>query len=106
MPKYLVKASYTQEGTKGLLNDGGTKRRAAVEQMMSQIGGKVEAFYYAFGDADAVLIIDAPDNASAAALSMAVNASGAVSLKTIPLLTAEEVDQAAKKKINYRAPGH
>jgi uncharacterized protein with GYD domain len=106
MPKYLVTASYTQEGTKGLLNDGGTKRRAAAEQMMSQIGGKVEAFYYAFGDADAVLIIDAPDNASAAALSMAVNASGAVSLKTIPLLTAEELDQAAKKKISYRAPGH
>ena len=106
MAKYLVKASYTQEGTKGLLKDGGTKRRAAVEQMMSQIGGKVEAFYYAFGDADAVLIIDAPDNASAAALSMAVNASGAVSLKTIPLLTAEELDQAAKKKISYRAPGH
>jgi uncharacterized protein with GYD domain len=106
MPKYLVKASYTQEGTKGLLNDGGTKRRAAVEQMIAQMGGKIEAFYYAFGDADAVVIIDAPDNASAAALSMAVNASGAVSLKTIPLLTAEELDQAAKKKINYRAPGH
>ena len=106
MPKYLVKASYTQEGTKGLLGDGGTKRRAAVEQMMSQIGGKVEAFYYAFGEADAVLIIDAPDNASAAALSMAVNASGAVSLKTIPLLTPEELDQAAKKKVSYRAPGH
>jgi uncharacterized protein with GYD domain len=106
MPKYLVKASYTQEGTKGLLKDGGTKRRAAVEQMISQMGGKVEAFYYAFGDADAVVIIDAPDNASAAALSMAVNASGAVSLKTIPLLTPEELDQAAKKKISYRAPGH
>lgn len=106
MPKYLVTASYTPEGTKGLLNDGGTKRRAAVEQMIAQMGGKIEAFYYAFGDADAVVIIDAPDNASAAALSMAVNASGAVSLKTIPLLTAEELDQAAKKKINYRAPGH
>lgn len=105
MPKYLVQASYTPEGTKGLLKDGGTKRRSAVEQMVSGLGGKLEAFYYAFGDADAYVIVEAPDNVSAAAVSLAVNASGAVSLKTTPLLTAEEIDQAAKRSVTYRPPG-
>ena len=106
MPKYLVQASYTQEGTKGLLKEGGTKRRAAVEQVLKQLGGKLEGFYFGFGDADAVLIIDAPDNVTAVALSLAVNASGAVTLKTVPLVTPEEVDQATKKTVNYRAPGN
>ena len=105
MPKYLVQASYSAEGTKGLLKDGGTKRRGVVEQMITSLGGRLEAFYYAFGEADVYVIVDAPDNASVAALSMAVNASGAVSLKTTPLLTAEDIDQAAKKTVSYRAPG-
>ena len=105
MPKYLVQASYTHEGTKGLLKDGGTKRRTAVEQMVAGLGGKLEAFYYAFGDADAYVIVDAPDNVTAAAVSLAVNASGAVSLKTIPLLTPEDIDQATKKTVSYRLPG-
>ena len=105
MPKYLVEASYSPEGTKGLVKDGGAKRRAAVEQMLSQLGGKLEAFYFGFGDADAVLILDVPDNITAVAVSLAVNGSGAVKLKTIPLLTPEEVDQAAKKSVTYRVPG-
>jgi uncharacterized protein with GYD domain len=105
MPKYLVQASYTQEGTKGLLKEGGTKRRAAVEQLVTQLGGKLEGFYFGFGDADAVVIVDVPDNVTAVALSLAVNASGAVTLKTVPLLTPEEVDQATKKTVSYRAPG-
>ena len=105
MPKYLVQASYTPEGTKGLLKEGGTKRRSVVEQMVSGLGGKLEAFYDAFGDADAYVIVEAPDNAAAAAVSLAVNASGAVSLKTTPLLTPEEIDQAAKRSVSYRPPG-
>ena len=105
MPKVLVQASYTSEGSKGLLKDGGSKRRAAVEQMITGLGGKLETFYYAFGDADAYIIIDAPDTVTAAAVSLAVNASGAVSLRTTPLRTPEEIDQAAKKSIAYRAPG-
>ena len=105
MPKYLVQASYTPDGTKGLLKEGGTKRRSLVEQMVSGLGGKLEAFYYAFGDADAYVIVEAPDNVAAAAVSLAVNASGAVSLKTTPLLTPEEIDQAAKRSVNYRPPG-
>ena len=105
MPKYLLMASYTSEGTKGLLKDGGTKRRAVVDQLVKGLGGQLEAFYYSFGDADALLIIDAPDNSVMAAVSMAVNASGAANLKTSVLLTPEEINQATKKSVNYRAPG-
>ena len=105
MPKYLFEASYTPEGAKGLLKEGGSKRRTAVEKSLKALGAKIEVFYYALGDHDVYLIVDAPDNASAAAVSMAVNATGAVRLKTTVLMTAEEIDSAAKKTVNYRAPG-
>ena len=105
MPKYLVQGSYTADGAKGLLKDGGSKRRAAVEEMAKSYGGKVEAFYYALGDSDVFVIIDGPDNVTGAAASLAVNAVGAVRLKTTPLLTAEGMDKAAKKGVTYRPPG-
>ena len=105
MAKYLYQASYTAEGTKGLLKEGGSKRKALVEEMTKAAGGKIEAFYYAFGDSDVYLIVDAPDQATAAAISLAVNASGAVTLKTTVLLTPQDIDQAAKKTVKYRAPG-
>ena len=105
MPKYLIQASYTVEGTKALLKDGGTKRRTAVSVLMKQLGGSVEAFYFAFGDADVHAIVEAPDNVTAAAVSLAITASGAVSMKTTPLLSPEEIDQAAKKSVTYRPPG-
>lgn len=73
--------------------------------MIQGLNGKLEAFYYAFGDADAYVIVDAPDNVTAAAVSLAVNASGAVTTQTVVLLTPEEIDQAAKKTVAYRAPG-
>jgi uncharacterized protein with GYD domain len=106
MPKYLIKASYTAEGAKGLLKDGGSKRREIAEQAMKSAGGKMEAFYFAFGDTDVFLIVDAPDHASVSAASLAINASGAVRTETVVLLTPEEIDQAAKKSVTYRAPGH
>ena len=105
MPKYLLQASYTSEGAKGLLKDGGTKRRQAAEQAIKSGGGKLEAFYFAFGENDAFVIIDAPDNATAAATSVAINASGAVTTKTVVLLTPEEMDQATKKSVAYTPPG-
>ena len=105
MPKYLVQASYTTEGIRGLLKDGGSKRRAAAEQAIKSLGGKLEAFYFAFGDTDAFAIAEAPDNASAAAVALAVGASGAVHAKTTVLLTPEEMDQAAKKTVSYTPPG-
>jgi len=105
MPKYLIQASYTTEGVKGLAKDGGTKRRQAVEAAIKSVGGRLEALYFAFGEHDAYVLVDAPDNASVAAASIAVNASGAVVAKTVVLLTPEEMDQAAKRAVTYAPPG-
>jgi uncharacterized protein with GYD domain len=106
MPKYLITASYTADGAKGLLKDGGTKRRQAADQAIKSAGGKMEAFYFAFGEDDAYLIVDAPDHATVAAAAVAINASGAVHSRTTVLLTPEDMDQAVKKSVTYRAPGH
>ncbi len=106
MGKYLLTASYTADGVKGLMKDGGTKRREAADQAIKSAGGKLEAFYFAFGEDDAYVIVDAPDHATVTAASLAINATGTVHTKTVVLLTPEEVDHATKKKVTYRAPGH
>jgi uncharacterized protein with GYD domain len=105
MPTYLWQASYNADGAKGLMKDGGTARRNMVKAMVEKAGGKLVAFYFAFGDADVYGIADFPDNASAVATSLAVNSSGAVTLKSTVLITPEEVDAAAKKSVGYRPPG-
>jgi uncharacterized protein with GYD domain len=105
MPKYLLQVSYTAEGAKGLQKDGGTKRRQAAQGLVESLGGKLESLYFAFGDCDVFAIADMPDNASAAAASLALGASGAVTSTTTVLLTAEEMDSAAKKSAKYTPPG-
>ena len=105
MAKYLVEAPYTAEGAKGLAREGGTGRRAAAAKAVEGLGGKVESFYYAFGDVDAYVIFDVPDNVSAAALSLAVGQSGGINTKTVVLITPEEMDQAGKKAVDFRPPG-
>jgi uncharacterized protein with GYD domain len=105
MAKFLVKASYTAEGAKGLIKEGGTGRRTAVQKLIESMGGKIEAFYFAYGEHDAYVITDLPDAASGLALSLGVNASGVVRLSTVPLITPEEMDTAAKKSVAYRPPG-
>jgi uncharacterized protein with GYD domain len=105
MAKYLIEASYTGNGLKGLLKEGGSSRREAVDKLLSSVGGKVESFYYGFGDTDAYVVVDVADNVTAAAVALTVGASGAVNLKTTVLMTPEEVDQATKKSPAYRAPG-
>ena len=105
MPKFLIQASYTAEGAKGLLKDGGSNRRQAAETAIKSVGGKMEAFYFCFGAQDAIIIADLPDAASAAAVSLAVSSTGAARLTTTPLITVEEMDHAAGKKTAYRAPG-
>jgi uncharacterized protein with GYD domain len=105
MPKYLAQANYVGEGLKGLLKEGGSSRKAAVEKLFASMGGTVEAFYYAFGDTDLFIIADVPDNVTTAALSLTVNAAGAASVKITALLTPEEIDAASKKTPFYRAPG-
>jgi uncharacterized protein with GYD domain len=104
--KYLVTGTYTPEGVKGLISKGGTSRVAAVTAMVENLGGKIEAFYYAFGKTDVIVIVDVPDATTGAALSLAVNSSGAVELSTTPLMTPEEIDQACQKSIDYVPPGN
>ena len=105
MPKYLAVASYTSEGIKGLTKAGGASRRAVVDKLLKSLGGHLEAFYFAFGENDAYLIIDVPDNLTAAAISLAVAGAGATKMKTVELPTSEEIDQALKKHVHYEPPG-
>src|SRR5258706_1880021 len=105
MPKFLIEANYNLDGAKGLMQEGGSKRREAARAAVKSVGGKLESFHFAFGGTDAFVIIDAPDNASAAAASVAINASGSVKVSMVVLLTPEEMDEAMKKTVKYRAPG-
>jgi uncharacterized protein with GYD domain len=109
MAKYLIEAAYSHEGLKGLVKDGGSGRRTAVEAALKSLGGRIESMYYGFGTSDVYVIIEAPDNVTAAAMALAVGATGALAhYKTTVLLSTEEVDQAAKKSggAGYRPPGH
>ena len=76
MPKFLVEASYTAEGAKGLMKAGGSARRAAVQKMVESLGGRLEAFFFTFGENDVLTILDLPENLTAAALSLAVTSTG------------------------------
>ena len=105
MPKYLVEASYTVEGVKGVQSAGGSSRRDAIAALAESAGGRLESFYFAFGERDVYTVVDLPDNESATAVALTVNASGAVKVRTTVLVTAEEVDAAAKRSVEYRAPG-
>jgi uncharacterized protein with GYD domain len=105
MPKYLIEASYTAEGAKGIQSAGGSARLEAVTKLIEDVGGTLEAFYFSFGDFDQCSIIDVPDNASVVTLALAVTASGAVNTRTTVLLTPEEVDAAARRSVEYRVPG-
>jgi uncharacterized protein with GYD domain len=105
MPKFLIVASYTPEGAKGVLSKGGGARRDAVEKTIADIGGHLESFHFAFGEDDAYVIADLPDNTAAAALGLTVGASGMASVRTIVLLTPDEVDRAAQQNVTYRGPG-
>jgi len=105
MPKYLIQVAYTADGARGLQKDGGTKRRNAARGLIEGLGGKLETFYFAFGDSDVVAIAEMPDAASAAAASVALASSGATRSKTVVLITAEEMDNAMKKSVSYTPPG-
>ena len=105
MPKFLIEASYTTEGVKGVQSAGGSARRDAVSDLAESVGGSLESFHFGFGDSDAYVIVDLPDNEAATAVALSVNASGAVNAKTIVLLTPEEVDAAAERSVEYRPPG-
>jgi uncharacterized protein with GYD domain len=105
MSKYLIRASYTAEGVQGLLKDGGSKRVKAVKAALEPLGAKVESFYYAIGEDDVYVTIDAPDLETVTAVSLATNASGAVKVSTTVLMTPEQVDAAVKKSVPFIPPG-
>jgi uncharacterized protein with GYD domain len=105
MAKYLFEANYIGDGVTGLMREGGTKRRQAVVEALESAGGSLESFYYAFGDTDALGVFEIPDEADALALSLMINSTGAVKLRLKPLMTAEQVDEAARRTPSYRPPG-
>ena len=105
MAKYLITASYTAEGVKGLLKGGGTARADAVTKTIAGLGGTLESFHFAFGADDAIVIVDLPDNVSAAAVGLAAAATGLTTARTTVLLTPDEIDRAAQLQVNYSPPG-
>ena len=105
MAKYLFQGSYIGEGLKGLLKEGGTKRIEAAQQLFSSLGGKLESFYFAFGEDDLIIIFELPDNVSAATFSLFINSTGTAKGKVTVLLMPEEIDKAVIKSPTYRAPG-
>jgi uncharacterized protein with GYD domain len=105
MTKYLFEGNYVGAGIKGLMSEGGTKRRDALVEALNSVGGSLECFYYAFGETDVLGVFEVPDQSDAAALSLTINSTGSVNVHLRPLMTAEDLDEAAKKTPQYRAPG-
>ena len=104
MPKYLAKASYSLEGLKGLINEGGSARRDAITTAINSVGGAVESLYFAFGEDDLYVVFDVPERTLATGLGMKIAAAGVISWSTTALLTPEEIDQASKVSVDYRVP--
>lgn len=105
MPKYLLEVDYTQDGIRGLLEKGGSARKTAAQAAAKSVGGKLDAIYFAFGGTDVFAIVDVPDNTAAAALALTVSASGGASVRTVVLLTPDEIDAATSKTVKYTPPG-
>ena len=105
MPKYLIQARYTTEGIRGLVRDSASGRRADVQAAVKELGGTMEVFYYEFGEDDVVAILDLPNSTTAAAFALNISGAGLVRIRTTPLLTVEEVDQALEIQMQYRPPG-
>jgi uncharacterized protein with GYD domain len=105
MAKYLLEVSYSPDGMKGVMKEGGTSRMTMVEKLASNMGGSIESFHFAFGKNDAYVIAEFPSEVDAAAVAMTVNAAGAASVRSVPLLTPEQIDEATQKTVEYRPPG-
>lgn len=105
MPKYLFRVRLTVDGLKGLLKEGGSARREVVERMVQSLGGRLESMYWAFGEEDVYATVELPSNTSAAAMGLVTSAAGGVHTSTVVLLTADEIDEAVRQKVEYRTPG-
>jgi len=106
MQKYLFYGSYTPEGYKGLLAEGGSARIGAAKQALQRVGGSLEAFYYSNGEQDFYILVNLPENVSSTAITLAGNASGTFRIRAVALLTPEEMDEAVKMRVDFRPPGH
>ena len=107
MPKYMYQVAYTSESWATQLGSP-QDREQQVGEVVQRLGGRLESFYYAFGDYDVVLVADFPDNESAAAISLAATSGGAIkSIKTTPLMTQSQGMEAMRKAAGagYRPPG-
>ena len=105
MPKYLFYGSYTPEGYRGLMEEGGSKRIEAAKQALASVGGSLEAFYFSFGDHDFYILVDLPDNVATTAVTLAGNTTGTFSINGVALLTPQELDEAIKMTVDFRPPG-
>ncbi|MGD2272675.1 MAG: GYD domain-containing protein [Desulfobacterales bacterium] len=106
MARYLFYGSYSEEGYKGLMSEGGSKRIEEAKRALGSVGGSLEAFYFSFGEKDFYIIVDLPDNVTTTAVTLAGNVSGTFTIKGVPLLTAQEMDEAIQKSVDFRPPGH
>jgi len=105
MAKYLFQITYTEIGFQSILAEGGSKRKEAIEVAIKSLNGWLEALYYSFGETDMFIVCELPDNVSASAFSMIASSGGVARVKTTVLISAEEIDRATKKTIDYRPPG-
>ncbi len=105
MPKFMIRGSYSADGLKGLVKEGGAARRDAIKATVESAGGTLETFHYGFGEGDLYAIVDVPDQEAMTAISLTIGASGALSPHTTALLTPEQVDAAVKREVKYRPPG-
>jgi uncharacterized protein with GYD domain len=105
LPKYLITAKYSPEGVEGVKSKGGSSRRDAVAAAVEGLGGKLDSFYFGFGEEDAYVTVDMPDNEAVAAVALTVNSAGGAHMNTVVLLTPEEVDEAAQRSVSYTPPG-
>lgn len=105
MGKYLFRGSFTTEGLRGVIKEGGSGRVKAVTALAESLGGTLESYHFAFGDDSYFVVVDLPNDESAAACALAVGAAGTTSNSTVKLLTPAQVDAAVKMSPKYRAPG-
>ncbi|WP_432987210.1 GYD domain-containing protein [Dactylosporangium sp. CA-233914] len=105
MPRFLFEATYTLDGLRGLFKDGGSGRVEAARKTVESAGGRLESFDFSLGEHDTYTICELPDSKSAAAVALAIGASGGANTKTVALLTPTEIDEAVHQTVDYRAPG-
>ena len=105
MTKFMFHGSYTAAGAAGVLTEGGSGRERAVKELAESVGGSLESIYWAMGKDDFYIVANMPDAHAAAALSLAVGASGSATVTTAQLFDAAAVDEIISQRAKYRAPG-